>query len=132
MAAQAGSTYSGGACGSWGAALVGTELAEQFGGGLVGDAEPGAQRVAGDRLPVLVLVLGGGTPRRREKCLVLLVLDWGRPSRRGRVAGTAVLAGDASGGPAAPGGAAWKMTPEAGSRAATALDSASATSSVRR
>jgi hypothetical protein len=45
---------SGGACGPWREALVGAELAEQFGGGLVGDAEAGAERVGGDRLPVLV------------------------------------------------------------------------------
>jgi len=51
---------SGGAGGSRRLALVGAELAQQLGGGLVGDAEPGAQRVAGDRLAVLALVLGGG------------------------------------------------------------------------
>jgi hypothetical protein len=45
---------SGGARGSRRAALAGAELAEQFGGGLVGDAEAGAERVAGDRLAVLV------------------------------------------------------------------------------
>ena len=50
--------------------LVGSELAEQFGGGLVGDAEAGAELVAGDRLAVLVLVLGGGPAREREQRLV--------------------------------------------------------------
>ena len=57
---------SSGASGSRRVAVVGAELAEQFGGGLVGDAEAGAERVAGDRLPVPVLVLGGGPPRRCE------------------------------------------------------------------
>jgi hypothetical protein len=66
------------------------ELAEQFGSGLVGDAEAGAQRVAGDRLPVLVLVLGGGTARQREQRLAGVVLHRGRQrSGRGRVSGTA-------------------------------------------
>jgi hypothetical protein len=74
-------------------------VAQQFGGGLVGDTEPGAQRVAGDRLRVLVLVLGGGLAREGEQGLVLLVLDRGRPSRRGQVTGSAVLAGDAGGEP---------------------------------
>jgi hypothetical protein len=41
------------------------ELAQQFGGSPVGDAEAGAQHVAGDRLPVLVLMLGDGTTRQR-------------------------------------------------------------------
>jgi hypothetical protein len=50
--------------------LVGSELAEQFGGGLVGDAEAGAERVAGDRLAMLVLVLGGGPAREGEQRLV--------------------------------------------------------------
>ena len=36
---------------------------------------------------MLVLVLGGGTPRRREQRLVLLVLHRGPPSRREQVAG---------------------------------------------
>ena len=74
--------------GSWRQALAGTELAQQLGGGLVGDAEAGAELVAGDRLPVLVLVLGGGPPRRREERLVPAALGlvpgiWhrGRPSR---------------------------------------------------
>ena len=51
-------------------ALAGAELAQQLGGGLVGDAEAGAELVAGDRLPVLVLVLRGGPPRRRQERLV--------------------------------------------------------------
>jgi hypothetical protein len=59
--------------GSWRAAFTGAELPQQAGGGPVGDAEPGAQRVAGDRLAVLVLVLGGAAGRR-EQGLVLLVL----------------------------------------------------------
>jgi hypothetical protein len=50
---------SGGAGGRWRTALAGPEPAEQLGGGLVGDAEAGAERVAGDRLPVLALVLIG-------------------------------------------------------------------------
>jgi hypothetical protein len=61
---------SGRAGGSRRQALARAELAQQLGGGLVRDAEPGAQRVAGDRLPLLVLVLGGGPPRRREQRLV--------------------------------------------------------------
>jgi hypothetical protein len=65
---------SGGAGGSRRLALARAELAQQFGGGLVGHAEAGAQRVAGDRLPVPVLVLGGGPPRRREERLVPGVL----------------------------------------------------------
>jgi hypothetical protein len=40
-------------------ALARAELAQQLGDGLVGDAEAGAERVAGDRLPGLILVLGG-------------------------------------------------------------------------
>jgi hypothetical protein len=91
---------SGGAGGSGRLALAGAELAQQPGGGLVGDAEPGAERVAGDRLPVLVLVLGGGPPRGGQECLVpavlrlvLVVLDRGRPSLPGRLARSAVLAG---------------------------------------
>jgi dTDP-glucose 4,6-dehydratase len=55
-------------------ALVGAELAEQFGGGLVGDAEAGAQLVAGDRLPALVLVLGSGPPCERKQRLAPGVL----------------------------------------------------------
>jgi hypothetical protein len=43
----------------------GSEVVEQIGGGLVGDAEAGAERVAGDRLAVLVLVLGGGAASER-------------------------------------------------------------------
>jgi hypothetical protein len=106
LAVGAGRRASGGACGSWRAALVGAELAEQFGGGLVGDAEAVAERVASDLLAVLVLVLGGGVAGCREEGLVLLVLDGGRPSWRGQVTGIAVLAGDSSGGPGAVGGAA--------------------------
>jgi hypothetical protein len=86
------------------AAFGGAELAQQLEGGLVGDAEAGAQRVAGDRLPVLVLVLGGGPAREREQGLVLIVRGRGWPSRRGQLAGTAVLAvgcwAGAEGGPA--------------------------------
>jgi len=52
------------AVGSRRAAFGGAELAQQLEGGLVGDAEAGARRVAGDRLPVLVLVLGGGPGAR--------------------------------------------------------------------
>ena len=63
-----------------GGCLAGAELAQQVGGGLVGYAEAGAQRVPGDRLPVLVLVLGGGAARQREQGLVLGVLRRGRPS----------------------------------------------------
>jgi len=44
---------SGGAEGCRRLALARAELAQQFGGGLVEDAEAGAQRVAGDRLPLL-------------------------------------------------------------------------------
>ena len=54
--------------------LVGSELAEQFGGGLVEDVEAGAERVAGDRLPVPLLVVSGGAAGCREEGLVLLVL----------------------------------------------------------
>jgi hypothetical protein len=54
--------------------LACAELAEQFGGGVVGDAEAGAERVAGDRLAVLVLVLGGGPAGEREQRLVPGVL----------------------------------------------------------
>ncbi|HEX2744812.1 MAG TPA: hypothetical protein VHN16_10475, partial [Streptosporangiaceae bacterium] len=43
----------------WQAFLAGAEVAQQVGGGLGGHAEAGAERVAGDGLPVLVLVLGG-------------------------------------------------------------------------
>jgi hypothetical protein len=50
--------------------LVGAELAKQLGGGLVGDAEAGAERVAGDRLSVLFLVLGGGPACGGEERLV--------------------------------------------------------------
>jgi hypothetical protein len=64
----------GDACGSRRVASTRTELAEQFGGGLVRDAEAGAERVTGDRLPVRVLVLRGGPAREREQGLVLLVL----------------------------------------------------------
>ncbi len=60
-----------------------SEVAQQ-----VGDAE----RVAGDGLPVLVLVLGGGPAREREQGLVLLVPGRGWPSWRGRLADTAILA----------------------------------------
>ena len=74
-------------------ALAGAELAEQFGGGLVGHAEPGAERVAGDRLAVLALVLGGSPPRGGKERLVPAVpgllrgiVYRGRPSRRGRLA----------------------------------------------
>jgi hypothetical protein len=78
-------------------AFVGAQLAHEFGGGLVGDAEAGAERVTGDGLPVLVLMLRGGTAGRREQGLVLRVLNWGRPSRRRQVTGTAVPAGDRPG-----------------------------------
>jgi hypothetical protein len=84
--------------------LAGPELAQQFGGGLVGDAEASAQRVAGDGL--LVLVLGGGPAREGEQGLVRLVLDRGRPSRRGQVIGSTVLTGDFDSGPGPAGGAA--------------------------
>ena len=67
-------------------ALAGAELAQQLGGGLVGHAEPGAELVAGDRLPVLVLVLGGGPPRGGQERLVPAVpglvpgiWHWGQP-----------------------------------------------------
>jgi hypothetical protein len=41
---------------------------------------------------VLVLVLGGGPAREREQGLVLIVPGRGWPSRRGQLAGAAVLA----------------------------------------
>jgi len=72
----------------------------------VGDAELGAERVPGDRLPVPLLVVGCGAAGRREQGLVLGVLRRGRPSRRGKGTGVAVLAGDAGGGLGAAGGAA--------------------------
>ena len=74
--------WSGGAGDCRRQALTRAELAHQLRGGLVGHAEAGAERVAGDRLAVLVLVLGGGSRQR------------GRPSRRGRLADGAVLACD--------------------------------------
>jgi hypothetical protein len=70
--------------------VVGAELAEQVGGGLVGDAGAGAERIAVDGPPVLGLVLGGVPPGEREQGLVLVR---GRPSWRGRLAITAVLGG---------------------------------------
>jgi hypothetical protein len=70
----------------------------------VGDAEAGAERVAGDRLPVLVLVLGDGPARGGEErssppsCASSPVsCTGGRRSRRGRLTHSAVLAGDAAG-----------------------------------
>ena len=92
-----------GAGGPWRTALAGPESAEQFGGGLVGGAEAGAERVAGDRLPVLALVLSGSSPCEREQRLVPRVLRMVRSSRLGRLAGAAVRAGDEAG---AAGGAA--------------------------
>jgi hypothetical protein len=78
------------------AAVVGADLARQFGGGPVGDAEAGAQRVAGDRPPVLLLVPGGaarapaGTrPPRRPAAGTAVPARTGRRHRRpgGRRAG---------------------------------------------
>lgn len=51
---------SGGARGPGLAFLAATKLAQQVGSGLVGHAEARSERVPGDRLAVLVLVLGGG------------------------------------------------------------------------
>jgi hypothetical protein len=47
-------------------------LAQQPGGGRVGGAEAGAEHVAGDWLPVLVPVLGGGPARHLDGDLVML------------------------------------------------------------
>ncbi len=81
----------------WHDFLGGAELAQQVGGGLGGDAEAGAERVAGDGLAVLVLVL----VRRRGG----LRLGGLRPLRPG--AGTAVPA---------PGRGGWRRRPGRGRR----------------
>ena len=54
--------------------MAGAQLAQQFGGGPVGDAEADAQRVAGNCLPVLVPVPGSGPAGRHDECLVPAVL----------------------------------------------------------
>ncbi len=73
---------SGCARGSRRQALARAELAQQLGGSLIGHAEAGAQRVAGDRLPVLVLVLDGDPPRGYQERLVPAVLDLVPASRQ--------------------------------------------------
>jgi hypothetical protein len=56
------------------AALADAEPTEQLEGDFIGDTEAGAERIASDRLPVLVLVLGGSPPRGGEERLVPAVL----------------------------------------------------------
>src|ERR1039457_2769457 len=52
---------------SWGVGC-GADLGERVGGELVGHPEPGAERVAGDRLPVGVVVLGGDAAGEVDQC----------------------------------------------------------------
>ena len=56
-----------GLCGHVGSLSGGADLVEQVGGELVGDAEPGAERVAGDRPSVAGLVFVGDAAGEGEQ-----------------------------------------------------------------